>query len=96
MEDDQCQQTFMLQRFVKFAANMTQVASATKNNATKIAAIELKASDAAVKLQTLQSNSTLQSACPAVMQEDECKAMNGLTKFVALANNATQLDKVTK
>jgi hypothetical protein len=95
-EDDMCQQTFLLQRFVTFAANMTAVASATKNNATKIAAIELKASDAASKLQTLQSNSTLQAACPAVMQKDECKAMDGLEKFVALTNNQTKLEKLAK
>ena len=95
-EDDMCQQTFLLERFVKFAANTTAVASATKNNATKIADIELKASDAANKLQMLQSNSTLQAACPAVMQKDECKAMDGLEKFVALTNNQTKLEKITK
>ena len=75
---------------------MTAVASATNNNATKIAAIELKASDAASKLETLTSNSTLQAACPAVMQEDECKAMDGLMKFVKLANNQTKLEQITK
>jgi hypothetical protein len=96
METNQCQETFMLQRFVKFAANTTAVASATKNNATKIANIELKASDAASKLEALTSNSTLQAACPAVMQKDECQAMKSLMKFVAVANNQTKLDKVTK
>lgn len=95
-EDDECQETFVLQRFVAFAANTTAVASATKNNATKIAAIELKASDAASKLQVLQSNSTLQAACPAVMQKDECKAMDGLEKFVKVANNQTKLEEITK
>jgi hypothetical protein len=96
METNLCQETFMLQRFVKFAANTTAVASATKNNATKIANIELNASDAASKLETLTSNSTLQAACPAVMQKDECQAMKSLAKFVAVANNQTKLDKVTK
>jgi hypothetical protein len=95
-EDDMCQETFVLQRFVAFAANTTAVASATKNNATKIAAIELKASDAANKLQVLQSNSTLQAACPAVMQKDECKAMDGLEKFVKVASNQTKLEQITK
>lgn len=96
METNLCQETFMLQRFVKFAANTTAVASATQNNATKIANIELKASDAASKLETLTSNSTLQAACPAVMQKDECQAMKSLEKFVDVANNQTKLDKVTK
>ena len=95
-EDDKCQETFLLQKFVAFAANTTAVASATKNNATKIADIELKASDAANKLQVLQSNSTLQAACPAVMQKDECQFMDGLMKFVKLANNQTKLEKITK
>jgi hypothetical protein len=96
IETNLCQETFMLQRFVKFAANTTAVASATKNNATKIANIKLKASDAASKLETLTSNSTLQAACPAVMQKDECQAMKSLAKFVAVANNQTKLAKVTK
>jgi hypothetical protein len=95
-ETSLCQETFMLQRFIKFAANTTAVASATKNNATKIANIELKASDAASKLQALTSNSTLQAACPAVLQKDECQAMKSLIKFVAVANNQTKLDKLTK
>ena len=75
---------------------MTAVNATTKNNATKIAAIELKASEAASKLQVLQSNSTLQAACPAVMQDDECKAMDGLEKFVKVANNQTKLEEITK
>jgi len=95
-EDDQCQETFVLQGFVKFAANSTAVATATKNNATKIAKIQSEASKAATKLQTLTSNSTLQAACPAVMQEDECKFMKTLQKFVNVANNQTKLDKIAK
>jgi hypothetical protein len=95
-ENDQCQETFALQRFVKFAANSTAVATATKNNATKIANIQSEASKASTKLQTLTSNSTLQSACPAVMQKDECKIMKKLQKFVDVANNQTKLDMVTK
>ena len=96
MEEDDCQETFVLQRFVKFAANETAVATITKNNATKAAEIQLQASNAASKLQTLQSNSTLQSACPAVMQKDECNIAKGLAKFVSNANNQTKLDKMTK
>jgi len=95
-EDDSCQETFALQRFVKFAANSTAVATATKNNATKIANIQLEASKAASKLQTLTSNSTLQAACPAVMQKDECDSMKMLQKFVDVANNQTKLDALAK
>ncbi|KAN0101547.1 hypothetical protein V8E51_012057 [Hyaloscypha variabilis] len=94
-EDDGCQETFALQRFVKFAANSTAVADATKNNATKIAKIQAEASKASTKLETLTSNSTLQADCPAVQQEDECKVMKTLQKFVDVANNQTKLDKLT-
>ncbi|KAE9369217.1 hypothetical protein N431DRAFT_469147 [Stipitochalara longipes BDJ] len=94
-EDDGCQETFTLQRFVKFAANSSAVATATKNNATKIAKIQSEASKASTKLQTLTSNSTLQAACPAVEQKDECEMMKKLQKFVDVANNQTKLDKVT-
>jgi hypothetical protein len=95
-EDDKCQQTFALQRFLKFAANSTAVAAATKNNATKIANIQSEASKAATKLQTLTSNSTLQAACPAVLQRHECDLMKTMQKFVDVANNQTKLDKVAK
>lgn len=96
MVEDQCQETFTLQRFVAFAENTTAVAVKTNNNETKIAAIQAKASQASAKLQILTSNSTLQAACPAVMQKDECKAMERLQKFVNNANNQTKLDKSTK
>jgi hypothetical protein len=95
-EEDMCQETFALQAFVKFAANETAVASKTNNNATKIADIQLKASQAAAKLDILTSNSTLQAACPAVMQKDTCKFMDGLMKFIATAKNQTKLDEITK
>jgi outer membrane protein OmpA-like peptidoglycan-associated protein len=95
-EKDQCQETFALQRFVKFAANSTAVATATQNNATKIANIQSEASNASTKLQTLTSNSTLQAACPAVMQKDECDMMKMLQKFVDVANNQTKLNIVAK
>ncbi len=95
-EDDLCQETFALQRFVKFAANSTAVATATKNNVTKIAKIATESSKAANKLQTLTSNSTLQAACSVVMQKDECNMMKKLQKFVDVANNATKLAQVTK
>jgi len=95
-EEDECQETFALQRFVKFAANSTAVATVTKNNATKIASIQAESSKASTKLQTLTSNTTLQAACPAVEQKDECQMMKKLQKFVNVANNQTKLDKLTK
>ncbi|RDW91636.1 hypothetical protein BP5796_02801 [Coleophoma crateriformis] len=93
---DGCQETFALQRFIDFANNDTAVTAATKGNATKAADIQAKASQASTQLATLTSNSTLQAFCPAVMQADQCKAMNKLQKVVDTANNATKLDKATK
>ena len=72
------------------------VTQTVNNNMTKVAEIELKASDAANKLQQLQSNATLQAACPAVFQADECKMMVALQKFADLANNQTKLAKIAK
>jgi hypothetical protein len=88
-EDNQCTQSFLLAKFVA-------VATATSNDATKIAAIQLKASQATAKLDTLNVNTTLQADCPAVMQKEECKFMNGLRKFDSFAGNQTMLDMVTK
>lgn len=95
-EENQCTQSFLLTKFVAFAANESAVATVTSNNATKIAAIQLKASQAAAKLDTLNANATLQADCPAVMQKEECKFMDGLMKFVSFASNQTLLDMVTK
>lgn len=95
-EENQCQETFILQKFVSFAANTTAVSMVTNNNATKAAELQAKASQASTKLNELMSNSTLQASCPAVAQKDQCLIMNGLMKFVDLANNQTKLDKVTK
>ena len=95
-QEDRCEETFELQAFITFASNTTALAAKTDNNATKIAAIQAKASTAATKLQALTSNSTLQAACPAILQKDQCKGMKQLEKFIAKANNQTVLDKATK
>ncbi|KAH7383086.1 hypothetical protein BKA64DRAFT_176746 [Cadophora sp. MPI-SDFR-AT-0126] len=95
-QEDRCEETFELQAFIAFASNTTAVAAKTENNATKIAAIQAKASTAATKLQALTSNSTLQAACPEILQKDQCKDMKQLEKFIAKANNQTVLDKATK
>ena len=90
-----CDETFVLQKFIQFSSNTTAVADATQNNATKIADIKTLSSEAAVQLATLTSNKTLQAACPAVEEKDECDIMNKLEKTVDIANNATKLDKIT-
>lgn len=95
-QDHQCEKTFELQAFIKFASNDTKLAEKTNNNATKIAAIKAKVPEATTKLQSLESNSTLQAACPAVLQKDECKGMMKLMKFIKKANNQTTLDKLSK
>lgn len=94
-QEDRCEETFELQAFIAFASNATALAEKTNNNATKIAAIQAKASTAATKLQSLTSNSTLQAACPAILQKDECKSMKKLENFIAKANNQTVVDQAT-
>ena len=46
-QEDRCEETFELQAFITFASNTTALAAKTDNNATKIAAIQAKASTAA-------------------------------------------------
>lgn len=55
-----------LQKLVTLASNQTALDEKTKNNATKAAALQAKASTAATKLDTLTSNTTLVSACSAI------------------------------
>ncbi|KAK0113997.1 hypothetical protein ONS95_014238 [Cadophora gregata] len=94
-QEDRCEETLELQAFIAFASNTTALAAQTNNNATKMAAIQAKASTAATKLQALTSNSTLQAACPAILQKEECKGMKKLEKFIEKANNQTLLDQAT-
>ncbi|KAF7866897.1 hypothetical protein EAF04_005738 [Stromatinia cepivora] len=96
MTNSSCTQEFLLQKFVDFAANQTLVTATVNNDMTKVAEIELKASDAATKLQMLQSNATLQAACPAVFMADECKLMVGLQKFADLGMDDEKLSKIAK
>ncbi|KAL5323040.1 hypothetical protein ACEPPN_007568 [Leptodophora sp. 'Broadleaf-Isolate-01'] len=95
-QENQCEETFELQAFIAFTSNATALAAKTDNNATRITAIQAKASTAATRLESLMSNSTLQAACPAILQKDQCKAMKKLEQFIAKANNQTVLDKATK
>lgn len=94
-QEEQCEETWELQAFVAFASNTTALAAKTNNNATKIAAIQAKASKAATELQSLMSNSTLQAACPAIMQKEKCEGMKKLEKFIEKAHNQTLLDNAT-
>ncbi|KAF7932465.1 uncharacterized protein EAE98_003764 [Botrytis deweyae] len=96
MTNSSCTQQFLLQKFVDFAANETLVTATVNNDMTKVAEIELKASDAAEKLQTLQSNATLQAACPAVFMADECKMVVALQKIADLAMDDSKLSKIAK
>ncbi|KAB8303168.1 hypothetical protein EYC80_004616 [Monilinia laxa] len=95
MTNATCTQQFLLQKFVDFAANETLVSQAVNNDMTKTAEVQLKASSAASKLQELQSNATLQAACPAVFMADECKMLVALKKFADFGMNSTKLEKVT-
>ncbi|XMA19819.1 hypothetical protein WAI453_012610 [Rhynchosporium graminicola] len=95
-QEDQCFETFELQSFIAFAGNATAVAEKTGNNATRIAAIQGRVSDASSQLKTLMSNSTLQAACPAILQKEECKSVMRIENFISKAGNQTVLDQVTK
>jgi hypothetical protein len=58
-------------KLVALAANETKLADKAKNNATKIAAYQAKASAAAIKLQALQVNTTLTDACSSISTSKE-------------------------
>ena len=61
-----CKEMNVLEHQVKLASNATKLAEKTNNNATKIAEIQAKASDAATQLTTMQSNATLMSECSVI------------------------------
>jgi len=95
-----CKEMATLTKLVDLAANTTKLDDKTKNNATKIAEIQAKASDASTQLSTMSSNATLVSTC-AVMSaaektEDQCDKMESLQKLVSLAANTTKLADTTK
>jgi hypothetical protein len=52
--EDTCKEMRGLQGLITLASNTTELDNITKDNATKIAEIQAKASSAATKLQTLQ------------------------------------------
>jgi hypothetical protein len=69
-------------KLVALAANETKLADKAKNNATKIAEYQAKASAAAVKLQTLQANTTLTDSCASIASaKAAAKAEKGAGMF---------------
>ncbi|RDW84959.1 hypothetical protein BP6252_02549 [Coleophoma cylindrospora] len=95
-----CKQMAKLQDTVDLAANTTKLDAKLKNNATKIADFEAKASAAATTLQTMQSNTTLVSTCAVIAAAnkvaDTCDNMKEIEKNMALAANTTKLDSKFK
>ncbi|KAK3946250.1 hypothetical protein QBC46DRAFT_3109 [Diplogelasinospora grovesii] len=96
----QCRQVAKLTELTTLAANQTLLDKVTKNNATRAAAIQAKASAAATQLSTLESNSTLMTACDQIFAVDAmemaCGKMARLEKLQEVVANQTELDKVTK
>jgi ABC-type enterochelin transport system substrate-binding protein len=89
-----------LTKLVSLASNTTKLDDVTKNNATKIAEIQAKASSASKQLTTLQSNTTLVSECATIdaaqKTAEDCHEMKSMQKLISLASNTTKLDDVTK
>jgi ABC-type enterochelin transport system substrate-binding protein len=69
--ENTCDDMEDLQQLVTLAANETELANKAKNNATKIAALQAKASEASVKLTSLEANMTLTSACTSIKTAKE-------------------------
>lgn len=90
-----CKEMASLEKTVALAANTTKLAEKEKNNATKIAEFEAKASTAATDLATMQSNATLVSTCAVISAaqatENDCEDMTDLQKIIDLAANTTKL-----
>lgn len=90
-----CRATGKLQDFLEFAHNSTAVAEATNNNQTRIDRIAADAEKAKGKLDQLMANHTLQDACPAIDQKDQCKNARRFANWIADINNQTKLDEMT-
>lgn len=95
----QCKQVAKLTAITDLAANTTKLAEKTKNNATKIAEFQAKASTAATQLSTLSSNATLMTACNVIFAQEDmvqsCEQMDEIQKANEIINNATLLAKIT-
>lgn len=99
-EKGQCKEIVKLNKLVELASNSTKLDVITKNNATKIAEIQAKASTASTKLKTLESNSTLISACAVIdaqeVEDNQCQETFALQRFVKFAANSTAVATATK
>jgi hypothetical protein len=58
-----CREMRSLNKLVKLASNETRLADKMHNNATKIASIQAKASEASTKLTKMEANTTLTMTC---------------------------------
>ncbi|RAL60771.1 hypothetical protein DID88_009876 [Monilinia fructigena] len=90
-----CKEMTHLEKLITTAQNSTKLATKTNNNQTKINAIVAKASEAAVKLDTLQGNSTLVATCAVINEAAQtkktCNKMEDLQKTIETASNSTKL-----
>lgn len=95
-----CKEMDKLTKIVDIAANTTKLDAIAKDNATKIAEFQAKASDASTKLTTLSTNTTLVAACAVISAaettERDCDEMDKLQKTVEIAANTTLLDDKTQ
>lgn len=96
----QCKQMSKLTKLMDIANNQTKLDKVTDGNTTKADEIKAKAQEKMADLTTLQSNTTLMTACSSIFaendMEDACDKMQGLQKLNALIANQTALDEKTK
>lgn len=96
----QCNQIDDLTELTELAANATKLDKHTHGNATKAQEIQAKASTAATKLATLQSNTTLMTSCNQIFavedMKDACEDMSDIEEAQQIVANQTLLDKKTK
>ena len=89
--EDSCQQMASLEKLQALVANSTKLDAKFDGNATKIAAVQAKASAGAEKLTALSGNETLTAFCASLDLEATCSQMTKLQKQVDKAGNATAL-----
>lgn len=96
----QCKQVDRLTELTNLAANTTKLDKVTKGNATRAQEIQAKAATAATELATLQSNTTLMTACNQIFavedMQDACDEMSSIEEAQLIIANQTLLDKKTK
>lgn len=90
-----CKEMAQLSSVVSLAANSTKLAAKEKNNATKIAEYQSKASTAATQLATLYLNTTLVATCNVIAAaqktEADCDEIDSINSIMSLAANETKL-----